>query len=127
MSAPDDSAGKQPAIDPAAIANLKEIGGGDPGFVQDLIVMFREDSPPRLAEIQAALERGDSAMVAKTSHSLKGSGSNFGAARFRELSQSIETAGNSGDISQVPALLGQLKGEFERVDAALTRALAEGL
>jgi len=127
MSATGESAGTPPPIDPLALANLKEIGGGDPAFVEELIVMFREDSPPRLVSIDAGLASGDATGIAKDAHSLKGSAANFGAGRFRELSQAIESAGKSGDLSTVPPLLEQLKLEYTRVQEALDRAAAAGL
>jgi HPt (histidine-containing phosphotransfer) domain-containing protein len=127
MSETGGSPGASQPIDRAALENLKAIGGGDASFVEELIVMFREDSPPRLDGIAADLAKGDAAGVAKNAHSLKGSGSNFGAANFRALAQSIETAGKEGDISGVPALLEELKVEFARVCKALDEAVAAGL
>lgn len=120
------SSNPQP-IDPAALANLKEIGGGDAAFVVELITMFHEDSPPRLAGIASDLAKGDGAGVAKNAHSLKGSGANFGAERFKSLAQSIELAGKAGDLTPVPALLEQLQAEFERVKDALDKAAAAGI
>lgn len=126
MSDTGGSSDTSQPIDPAALANLKAIGGGDASFVEELVVMFREDSPPRLDGIAADHARGDAAGVAKNAHSLKGSGANFGAERFRALAQAIETAGKSGDISGVPALLEDLKAEFARVTKALDEAAAAG-
>ena len=127
MSESGETAGASPAIDPAALANLKAIGGGDGAFVVELIAMFREDSPPRLDGIAADLARGDATGVAKNAHSLKGSGANFGAERFRALAQSIESAGKSGDLAGVPAMLVDLRTEFDRVCKALGDAATAGI
>jgi HPt (histidine-containing phosphotransfer) domain-containing protein len=127
MSSTAGSSGNPRPIDPAALANLKEIGGGDAAFVVELIVMFGEDSPPRLEGIATALAGGDAAEVAKNAHSLKGTGANFGAERFRSLAQAIETAGKAGDLTNVPPLLAELRSEFERVRAALDAAVANGI
>jgi HPt (histidine-containing phosphotransfer) domain-containing protein len=127
MSATGGSADNPRPIDPAALANLKEIGGGDASFVVELITMFGEDSPPRLEGIATALVAGDAAELAKNAHSLKGTGSNFGADQFRSLAQAIETAGKEGDISGVPPLLEELKSEFVRVKQALDEAAAAGI
>lgn len=113
-------------IDPAALANLKEIGGGDTSFVIELIAMFGEDSPPRLEAIANALAAGNATEVAKNAHSLKGTGANFGAERFRSLAQAIETAGKSGNLGGVPAQLEELTAEFLRVKEALAAAVAAG-
>lgn len=127
MNATGGSPGNPQPIDPASLANLKEIGGGDAAFVIELITMFGEDSPPRLEGIGAALAAGDAAEVAKNAHSLKGTGANFGAERFRSLAQAIETAGKAGDLTGVPALHEELKAEFLRVKEALDHAAAAGL
>jgi HPt (histidine-containing phosphotransfer) domain-containing protein len=127
MSATGGSADSPRPIDPAALANLKEIGGGDASFVVELITMFGEDSPPRLEAIAAALAAGNAAELAKNAHSLKGTGANFGAERFRSLAQAIETAGKEGDLSGVPPLLVELKTEFVRVKQALDEAAAAGI
>lgn len=127
MSDPTGPSDLPQPIDPAALANLKEIGGGDPAFVVELITMFHEDSPPRLDSIADDLAKGDAAAVAKHAHSLKGSGANFGAERFKSLAQSIELAGKAGDLSPVPQLLEQLRTEYDRVKEALNRAAATGI
>lgn len=127
MSSTGGSPEETRPIDPAALANLKDIGGGDGSFVVELITMFGEDSPPRLDAIAAAIAAGDAAEVAKNAHSLKGTGANFGADRFRSLAQEIETAGKDGDIAGVPALLEDLRTEFVRVKQALDEAAAAGI
>lgn len=127
MSSTGGFPGNPQPIDPASLANLKEIGGGDASFVVELVVMFGEDSPPRLKAISAALAAGDAAEVAKNAHSLKGTGANFGAEKFRSLAQSIETAGKAGDLASVPALVDELNAEFVRVKNALDAAVAAGL
>lgn len=127
MSATGGSPGTPSPIDPAALANLKEIGGGDASFVVELIAMFGEDSPPRLDAIAAALAAGSAAEVAKNAHSLKGTGANFGAERFRSLAQAIENAGKAGDLAGVPSQLEELRSEFVRVKRALDAAAAAGL
>ena len=85
------------------------------------------DSPSRLDGIATDLARGDGDGVAKNAHSLKGSGANFGAERFRTLAQSIEIAGRAGDLHDVAALLEELRVEFNRVNKALEEAVASGL
>lgn len=127
MNATGGTSGNPQPIDPASLANLKEIGGGDASFVVELITMFGEDSPPRLEGISKGLAAGDAAEVAKNAHSLKGTGANFGAERFRSLAQAIETAGKAGDLAGVPTLLEDLRSEFARVKEALDAAVAAGL
>ncbi|MFT3831094.1 MAG: Hpt domain-containing protein [Opitutaceae bacterium] len=108
-----------PPIEPAAIANLRAIGGGDAGFVAEIVQMFREDTPPNLEELAACATRRDPERLAKLAHGLKGSAANFGARHFRTLAERIEAMAKSGDLTAAPAAVAALHAEYERVIAAL--------
>jgi HPt (histidine-containing phosphotransfer) domain-containing protein len=107
------------AIDPQAIEDLRAMNPGDDSFLRELIQIYLEDSPARIAEIEQSLAQGDAIRLTRAAHSLKGSSSNFGASQLRALSERIEQIGRSGVLSDVPARLPELKTEFDRVKAAL--------
>ncbi|HLP03271.1 MAG TPA: Hpt domain-containing protein [Opitutaceae bacterium] len=108
-----------PPIEPAAIANLRAIGGGDAGFVGEIVQMFREDTPPSLDELASCAARGDAERLAKLAHGLKGSAANFGARHFRALAERIEAIAKSGDLARAAAAVADLRAEYDRVLAAL--------
>ncbi|HLP10253.1 MAG TPA: Hpt domain-containing protein [Opitutaceae bacterium] len=108
-----------PAIEPAAIANLRAIGGGDAGFISEIVQMFREDTPPSLDELASCAARSDAERLAKLAHGLKGSAANFGARHFRVLAERIEAIAKSGDLAAAPAAVAELRAEYARVLAAL--------
>ena len=114
-----------PALDPAALAALRELNPGDDSFFQDLIQIFLDDSPQRIAEIEQSLVKRDVRQLPLAAHSLKGSSSNFGAERLRALSEQFELLGRQGPLSDAPRQLLALKNEFARVRAAL-EALVPG-
>lgn len=112
-------------IDPAALANLRTIGGGDDAFVAEIVQMFREDTPPHLDELDKFAASGDAVHLAKVAHGLKGSASNFGAAYFRTLTERIELIAKSGDLAAAPAAIATLRAEYARVIDALGSAISK--
>jgi len=99
--------------------NLRQIGGGDAAFVGEIVQMFREDTPPHLAELDACVAHGDAVRLAKVAHGLKGAASNFGAKHFRTVAEQLEHAAKNGDLAPVPAACTELRAEYARILAAL--------
>jgi HPt (histidine-containing phosphotransfer) domain-containing protein len=115
----------KPVLDPAAIEALRALNPGDDSFFRDLVQIFLDDSPQRIAEIEHALAQGDARQLTLAAHSLKGSSSNFGADRLCLLSEKLEQLGRQGSLGDVPTHLLALKDEFARVRAVL-EALRSG-
>ena len=105
-------------IDPQAIEELRAMNPGDDSFLRELIQIYLEDSPQRIAEIESSLEQGDALTLTRAAHSLKGSSSNFGALQLRAVSEKIEHLGRDGALSEVSALMPELRLEFDRVKSA---------
>jgi HPt (histidine-containing phosphotransfer) domain-containing protein len=59
----------------------------------------------------------------EAAHKLKGSCSNLGAARLRDLCQQLEKLGRNGSLQTAPELLASVEEEFGRVRAELVTAL----
>ena len=113
-----------PPLDPNAIDALRSLNPGDDSFLRELIQIYLEDSPQRIAEIELSLEQADSLRLTRAAHSLKGSSSNFGAAQLRAVSEKIEHLGRDGALGRVPAELPELKLEYDRVKTALEALVA---
>ena len=113
----------EPALDPKALAALRELMPDDDSFFQDLVQIFLDDSPLRIAEIEQSLVNGNVQQLTLAAHSLKGSSSNFGAGRLRSLSEQLELLGRQGSLGDAPGQLHALKEEFARVKAALEAML----
>jgi HPt (histidine-containing phosphotransfer) domain-containing protein len=107
------------SLDPHAINALRELNPGDDSFLRDLIQIFLEDAPLRLAEIEESLARGDGRRLMIAAHSLKGSSANFGAEQLRTRCEEIERCGRLGVLDPVPAQLPALRQEYARVEAEL--------
>jgi HPt (histidine-containing phosphotransfer) domain-containing protein len=114
-----------PALDPAALAALRNLSPGDDSFFKDLVQIFLDDSPQRIAEIEQALAKSDARQLALSAHSLKGCSAYFGAGQLRALSEQLERLGRQDSLGEAPAQLLALKDEFARVKAALVALLPE--
>ena len=108
-----------PAVDAEIIAALKDLNPDDPNFLRELIDMFLQDVPERLAEIESALAKQDAALLTRAAHTIKGSSSNFGAAGLMKVSLEMEHQGKEAAFAAAAATLPALKAEFAVVTEAL--------
>ena len=101
------------------LAMLQDAGGGA-GLVAELVDLFVDDVPPRLASIREAVAARDPEALVRTAHGLKGSAATLGADGMAELCRQMEASGREGEVLQAEDLLESLEAEFERVKRALT-------
>jgi HPt (histidine-containing phosphotransfer) domain-containing protein len=112
-----------PAVDPQAITDLRALNPDDPQFLRELIELFLQDVPQRLQDLDQALASGDATSVMRAAHTIKGSSSNFGAARLCKLAHAIEIEGKSGNLAAAGNGVAELRAEFCQVTEALHRVL----
>lgn len=109
-----------PDLDPEAIANLRALGDeGDDSFLKEIIGIYLEDTPVRLADLRAAAAKGDAALYTRAAHTIKGSSSNVGAAAVRAIAEQIEHRSRTEPHSALDPLLAELEAAFARAAAAL--------
>jgi HPt (histidine-containing phosphotransfer) domain-containing protein len=107
-------------IDPNVIAELRGLQSStDPAFFNHLIELFIEETPHRLAALEAAIACSNAEALSHEAHALKGSSAHLGATRMDALCEILEEQGRAGSITGAPALLAVLEEEFARVRAAL--------
>jgi len=85
-------------------------------------VIYAEDN--RLAKLQAALKERDADAVARESHTLRGSCSNFEAERVAQLCHSLEQQVREGDYRRAEETLASLEVELKRMVGELLPLLA---
>jgi HPt (histidine-containing phosphotransfer) domain-containing protein len=120
----DDSTSQdsEDPLDEEVLAGLRELG--DAELLAELVEVFFEDVPPRLAALREATESGDAESVERVAHTLKGSCGNMGAWRMAQICAELQDTGASGDLARAPELLEQLEAEFGRVRPALEAEVA---
>lgn len=99
---------------------------GDPDLLVDLIRMFLEDAPTKVASMRTGLERQDWHMVEKAAHSLKGSSGNLGAELVQHLCEDLQNAARATppDCAKVTRLVHDLEAPFQASVAELRKILA---
>lgn len=110
-------------LDPSAIESLRSLSPDDGAFLRELIEIFLQDTPLRLAELEAALTKSDAPALMRAAHTIKGSSSNFGATKLALISHEIEMHGKSGNCSAATSILPDLKTEYAIVAQALKQIL----
>ena len=108
-----------PAVDPQAIAGLRELNPEEPAFLRELIDVFLEDVPQRIAELEKAITNSDAVLLTRAAHTIKGSCSNFGAAGLGQVAQKMEQQGKAAAFADAAATLPALRTEFALVTEAL--------
>jgi HPt (histidine-containing phosphotransfer) domain-containing protein len=91
---------------------------GEPDLIVELIDLYLEDTPHRVAAMQKALATADALSLKRAAHSLKGSSANLGARRVAALCDELEHLSGNDMFQKVRALLSGLEQEFAYVQQA---------
>jgi HPt (histidine-containing phosphotransfer) domain-containing protein len=115
----------QPVIDQEAISNLKELNPGDGGeFLREIVSIYVEDTPKRIAELKAALASKDVPAFTRAAHTIKGSSANVGASSVRALAERLEFMSKRDGLGSVGPLIANVEAEFAKAAAELGRISA---
>jgi histidine phosphotransfer protein HptB len=94
----------------AAAERLRRFGGQ--ALAHDMIEMFVEDTPLRIATAREGVVQGDAGAVEHAAHSMKGSCAQFGATTMQRLALEVEMLAKRRDLADVAPLLEELVREF---------------
>ena len=117
---------EDPTIDMQAIDGLRELSpdaGND--FLRELIEIYLQDTPQRMAELEDALSKKDLPSFTRAAHTIKGSSSNFGATKLTKLAHELEMQGKNDNIAESPASFAKLHAEYALVAQTLSK-IAQG-
>jgi CheY-like chemotaxis protein len=89
---------------------------GDAELKEVALSTFRATTPPLLAKLRAALEKGDRKQVHLLAHSAKGSGSMVAAERYAGVAMLMEEKAAAGSVTELQSLLVELERAFEQFD-----------
>ena len=97
------------------LSRIQETSDGDLEFEQELIEMFIDDAAEHVKALMSAGD-GDAEEVKKTAHTLKGASANSGAVAIQDFAFRIEKAAGAGDLSDLPAMAGNLKDAYDKTE-----------
>jgi HPt (histidine-containing phosphotransfer) domain-containing protein len=107
-------------LDPQAIENLRSLGDeGDDSFVREIIGIYLEDLPLRIAALKSARLTGDTALYTRSAHTIKGSSANVGAAEVQKLAERLEHQSKKDPLAALDGQLDELEAACERARTAL--------
>ena len=105
-----------PAVDLALLASYEEIQlDGEPDLIVELIDLYLEDTPRRVAVMRASVTTRNWLSVKREAHSLRGSSGNLGGLRMARICEELEGTECGDSSSSIAALLNCLEQELERV------------
>ena len=98
--------------------------GGDEQLLSEVIRLFLDDCPARLAAIKAAVDRAHIADLCRETHALKGAAGNLSAVGLFEAAQILEQLGTEGRLDALDAAWRRLSDEAEHVLDTLSQEIA---
>ena len=113
-----------PIIDLQAVENLRSLNPGDHDeFLRELVGIYLEDTPLRIAELDSSLAAGEVEKFVRAAHSIKGSSANLGAASLRRAAEHLETHARKEGLANLGDGIARVKAEFARAQAEFARLL----
>jgi len=113
-----------PVIDPQAIENLRSLNpGNNDVFLKELTIIFLEDTPQRIADLDQSLVAGDTARFTRAAHSIKGSSANMGAMLLRAAAEKLEHHSRQNGLKDVDTLVTAVREEFARAKVDLEKLI----
>lgn len=112
----------QPALvlDLEAIENLRALGDeGDDSFLREILSIYLEDVPQRLADLRTARSADDRPLYVRSAHTIKGSSANVGALEVRAVAEKTEHRSKIEPIATVAEMIPELEAAFGRASVAL--------
>jgi CheY-like chemotaxis protein len=102
-------------------AELRARVSGDEQLLSDVVRIFLEDCPARLAAITAAVERRDGEAIQLAAHALKGAAGNLAAKGLFEAARVLERLGAESRLDAAEAASRVVAAEAANVVDALRR------
>ena len=98
---------------------------GDPELLLDLIQMFLDDGPSKVAAVQEGLAAGDFDKAERAAHSLKGSSGNLGARYLQDVCEQLQLSARNHELEVSRQLTPRLTECYAAAEQALRRVLAD--
>jgi HPt (histidine-containing phosphotransfer) domain-containing protein len=110
----DDDGAASDAVDMAVLLAFEEMQvEGEPDLIVELINLYLEDAPVKLASMQEAAAEGDEVALKRVAHSLRGSSASIGVGQVAALCEELERAYRADSAGQAVTILDRLEQELE--------------
>lgn len=109
---------------PLDLAVMREHAGGDGERLNEYLAEFQQLAAVALQELMVACAQSRVTALSSAAHRVKVSARMAGARTLGDLSESLEQAGQAGQLDEARRLLLDWESEWLRVDAFLLQRLA---
>jgi two-component system sensor histidine kinase/response regulator len=114
-----------PVLDESVLSSL----GGLPahesaGLRAEVLRLFAEDTPRRLANMRAAVASNDAVALTREAHALKGEAGMVGARALQEAARELERLARDGTLEDAAPHLPRLAAAYQRAHDALVSIVA---
>ena len=107
-------------VDGEVLAGLEELRKElSAEFVQEVFEVFLKDTPARLEALRRGLAHGDTTVLGRVAHSIKGSSSALGAENMAALCGKLTRRAHKGQLDEAAVVVERLEAEFERVRSTM--------
>jgi HPt (histidine-containing phosphotransfer) domain-containing protein len=95
--------------------------GGDIELLREIAILFIEECPRSITEIQEAIAGAEAPKLENAAHAIKGSVANFGAREAVEAAFQLEQMGRARQLSGAEPILRKLEGALAEVCRELAK------
>jgi two-component system, sensor histidine kinase and response regulator len=112
--------GTIPSEPPVDMQRFRELGGGDPRGVADLIRLYLQQTAEQLENLSAAIFAGVAPEVRRIAHSCVGASGTCGMLSITAPLQELERMGERNDLTDAARQFALASTEFEKIRRFLT-------
>jgi len=107
-----------PTIDSKVLLEMQALGAGQ-DVLGEILELFREDLPGRLAGLWEGVSAGDRCAIERAAHAFRGSGAQLGLARVHAAAEALEDAAHAEPMEQVRRSAASMETELRTALDAL--------
>ena len=112
-----------PVLDPATIESLRALSD-DGEFLKEIVGIFVDDTPQRIAELDQCQVSGDTAKFTRAAHSIKGSAANIGATQLGAAAGQLEHDSKASPLASLTPGIDAVKAEYAKVEVEMKKLIA---
>ena len=110
---------------PVEMNALLKITDNDKEFLHELIELYLNDVPPRLAVLRAAVANQSGPDIRSEAHSLKGASGNISAQGLQRIFAELEKLGAEENLANTAKIMDEAEAEFARVQEFLQKVMSD--
>jgi CheY-like chemotaxis protein/HPt (histidine-containing phosphotransfer) domain-containing protein len=110
----------EPLLNLEALENLRDLRmEGEPDPLKELVELFVNDTPSRIAQLQVAVKIGSAQDLEAAAHSLKGSAGNLGASTIEATCLRLMQLARANDFTASDSLVKSIETDFAKLKPLL--------